>query len=97
MILPTQSVSSSLAHIATDSFEEACTSTLIMPHSFDDNSTLITSSSKDHDKLTLWHSYMGHINIDTIHKMSSNDSLCDFKLDKHVQLQHPYERYMLGK
>jgi len=40
---------------------------------------------------------MGHVNIETIHQMSANDSLRDFKLDKHVLLQHPCEGCMLGK
>ena len=63
----------------------------------DGDPILLASSSKDDTDLILWHERMGHINIDTIHKMSGNGSLCDFKLDGNIPLQHPCEGCCLGK
>ena len=47
---------------------------------------LATTSSKFQQDLIIWHQQMGHVNIDTIHTMSTNSSLTDFKLEKHVSL-----------
>jgi hypothetical protein len=53
-----------------------------------------TSISKD---IMLWHQRMGHINVDTIHHMHSNDSLLGFNLDTNNSLKQPCEGCMLGK
>ena len=100
MILPKQMPSS--LHLdstdnASSSTTKACVLELILSNSIAVDSALVTSSSKDHEELVLWHERMGHVNIDTIHRISANGSLHDFKLEKHIQLQHPCEGCMLGK
>ena len=62
-----------------------------------DDYALATTSSKFQQGLIIWHQRMGHVNIDTIHTMSTNGSLTDFKLKKHVSLPNPCEGCMLGK
>ena len=59
------------AHIISNSTEEAC-----ITKSLEIDSVLIANSSKAHDDLVIWHERMGHVNIDTINKMSANDSFC---------------------
>ena len=62
-----------------------------------DDYALATTSSKFQQDLIIWHQRMGHVNIDTIHTMSTNRSLTDFKLEKNVSLPNPCEGCMLGK
>lgn len=100
VILPKQIQTSLLfdsAHIVSSSTEEASTLNSMRPNIPAEDSALATGSSKNYQDLVLWHERMGHVNIETIHHMSVNDSLRDFKLDKHVPLQHLCEGCMLGK
>ena len=89
VILPIENITSGFldsAHIATNYLEEACISESIPSQSHTVDYVVIANSSPDHDELILWHARMGHFNIDNIHQMSRNDSFCDFKLHKNVQL-----------
>ena len=97
MILPKQVLTSDTSFLATSSEEIACTvDESAITNSLDDFA-LATSSSKNLADLILWHERLGHVNIDSLHKMNNNGSLSDFKLDKLVPFQHPCEGYMLGK
>ena len=73
-------------------YSKETASDLLIPRS-----PLVAHSSQAQADLILWHERFGHVNIDCIQKMSVHDSLTDFKLDKPVQLQHPYNGCMLGK
>jgi len=81
-----------LAHIVSSSTKKAYTT-----DSLKIDLVLVVSSSKAHYNFVLWHERMGHMSIDTINKMSANDNLSDFKLEKHTQLQHSCTSCMLGK
>ena len=97
ILSPTSNINPGFTLSELSHFPNADLSLISSSHSNDGDLVLSASSSKDDANLILWHERMGHINIDTIHKMSGNGSLCDFKLDRNIPLQHPYEGCCLSK